>query len=68
MRQKPAGRSGSAPVETVDVAAIEAALAAEHAFVALQREAQLQAAIQAAEIETARRREEEELIVLVMAA
>ena len=68
MRQKPAGRSGRAPVETVDVAAIEAALAAERAFVALQREAQLQAAIQAAEIEAARRREEEELIVLVMAA
>ena len=65
---KPARQTRRAPVETVDVAAIEAALAAEHAFVALQREARLQAAIQAAEIEAARRREEEAIIVLLLAA
>ena len=65
---KPARQGRRAPVETVDVAAIEAALAAERAFVALQREAQLQAAIQAAEIEAARRREEEAIIVLLLAA
>ena len=65
---KPARQGRRAPVETVDVAAIEAALAAERAFVALQREAQLQATIQAAEIEAARRREEEAIIVLLLAA
>lgn len=63
---KPARQGRRAPVETVDVAAIEAALAAERAFVALQREAQ--AAIQAAEIEAARLRKDEELIVLLLAA
>lgn len=65
---KPTWQTRRAPVETVDAAAIEAALAAERAFVALQREAQLQAAIQAAEIEAARRREEEAIIVLLLAA
>ena len=68
IRAKPARQGRRAPVETVDVAAIEAVLAAERAFVALQREAQLQAAIQAAEIEAARRREEEAIIVLLLAA
>lgn len=65
---KPTRQTQRAPVETVDLAAIEAALAAERAFVALQREAKLQAALQAAEIEATRRREEETIIVLLLAA